>query len=141
MILKCCECNKEFEFTDGEIKFYKRKGFEVPKRCKECRKYSSGNSIGMKKNTFFSNAQLHGMPMNVGGGLSIVHAYIIEKVEDNQKKYLIVDKNQGYTFIEDITQATIISEESGKLIIEKLIGIEAKCEYKLLPKSYYERNV
>lgn len=33
----CIQCGKEFEITDGEIGFYKGKGYELPKRCKECR--------------------------------------------------------------------------------------------------------
>jgi len=33
----CKECGKEFELTDGEIHFYKEKGLDLPKRCKECR--------------------------------------------------------------------------------------------------------
>ena len=35
--LKCVDCNEEFEYTDGEQEFYIQKGFNVPKRCTECR--------------------------------------------------------------------------------------------------------
>ncbi len=34
---RCKQCGKEFELTDGEIHFYKEKGLDLPKRCKECR--------------------------------------------------------------------------------------------------------
>ncbi|SFU90688.1 Probable zinc-ribbon domain-containing protein [Clostridium sp. DSM 8431] len=38
MIKKTCkECKKEFTLSDSEIKFYKDKNLELPKRCKECR--------------------------------------------------------------------------------------------------------
>ncbi|MCQ2815078.1 MAG: zinc-ribbon domain-containing protein [Bacilli bacterium] len=35
--LVCVECGKEFTFTEGEQAFYAEKGFQEPKRCKECR--------------------------------------------------------------------------------------------------------
>lgn len=35
---KCKECGKDFEITEGEQKFYKDKGWDLPKRCMECRK-------------------------------------------------------------------------------------------------------
>ena len=44
----CVDCGKEFTLTEGEIKFYKSKGFELPKRCKECRdkkNVSKGKSV------------------------------------------------------------------------------------------------
>ncbi|WP_067725085.1 RQC-minor-1 family DNA-binding protein [Oceanobacillus damuensis] len=37
MLLKCWECGNRFTFTVGEQQFYKQKGFDFPKRCKECR--------------------------------------------------------------------------------------------------------
>jgi len=38
-MLKCVEkgCGKEFIFTAGEQEFYATRGYEEPKRCKECR--------------------------------------------------------------------------------------------------------
>lgn len=35
-LLKCIECGADF-FTEGEREFYKSKGLNMPKRCKECR--------------------------------------------------------------------------------------------------------
>jgi DNA repair exonuclease SbcCD ATPase subunit len=35
--LKCRQCGKEFLFTKAEQEFYKEKGFNTPRRCKECR--------------------------------------------------------------------------------------------------------
>lgn len=34
---KCRDCGREFTLTDGEIDFYRSKGFELPSRCKACR--------------------------------------------------------------------------------------------------------
>lgn len=33
----CKQCGKEFEITEGEAEFYRSKGLNLPKRCKECR--------------------------------------------------------------------------------------------------------
>ncbi|MHA6250898.1 RQC-minor-1 family DNA-binding protein [Oceanobacillus sp. CAU 1775] len=35
--LKCWECGNRFVFTVGEQNFFKQKGFQLPKRCGECR--------------------------------------------------------------------------------------------------------
>ena len=36
--ITCKECGAEFLFTESENKFYLEKGFEITKRCKECRR-------------------------------------------------------------------------------------------------------
>ncbi|PAV30441.1 hypothetical protein CIL05_06925 [Virgibacillus profundi] len=36
--IMCKECNKNILLKAGEIKFYLNKGFNLPKRCKSCRK-------------------------------------------------------------------------------------------------------
>ena len=33
----CKECGKKFEITEGEAEFFRNKGLDLPKRCKECR--------------------------------------------------------------------------------------------------------
>lgn len=33
----CKECGRPFELSEGEVGFYESKGFELPKRCHECR--------------------------------------------------------------------------------------------------------
>lgn len=35
--LKCWDCGERFIFTIGEQQFFKQKGFDLPKRCPECR--------------------------------------------------------------------------------------------------------
>lgn len=37
MTLQCVECGGVFVHTAGAQEFFKERGFEVPKRCKECR--------------------------------------------------------------------------------------------------------
>ena len=44
MVCQCKQCGKSFVLTDGEIEFYKSKGLNLPKRCKECRKKNNGNN-------------------------------------------------------------------------------------------------
>lgn len=34
---KCKQCGREFTISDKDIEFYKAKGWELPKRCPECR--------------------------------------------------------------------------------------------------------
>lgn len=35
--IKCQDCGEDFIFTERDQKFYEEKGFEPPKRCKNCR--------------------------------------------------------------------------------------------------------
>lgn len=39
---KCRDCGREFTHTDGEIDFYRSKGFKLPSRCKACRDKRKG---------------------------------------------------------------------------------------------------
>ncbi|MFA6325414.1 MAG: zinc-ribbon domain containing protein [Candidatus Paceibacterota bacterium] len=47
--LTCVDCGEDFEFTDGEEKFYEEKGFASPKRCRKCRNKKKQDSGGAKK--------------------------------------------------------------------------------------------
>ena len=49
----CKQCGKEFEITDSEVKFYKEKNFDLPKRCKACR--DANKKGGNQKNNDNSN--------------------------------------------------------------------------------------
>jgi Probable zinc-ribbon domain len=40
-IITCIQCEREFEFTPGEQKYFKDKGFDDPKRCSACRRNKS----------------------------------------------------------------------------------------------------
>ena len=35
--LTCADCGREFAFGEEEQRFFREKGFDPPKRCKECR--------------------------------------------------------------------------------------------------------
>jgi hypothetical protein len=35
--LTCADCGREFSFGAEEQRFFREKGFDPPKRCKECR--------------------------------------------------------------------------------------------------------
>ncbi|MDC3412075.1 zinc-ribbon domain containing protein [Aquibacillus sp. 3ASR75-11] len=37
LVLKCWDCGDRFTFSVGEQRFFKQKGFTLPKRCEECR--------------------------------------------------------------------------------------------------------
>ena len=49
VIQYCTDCGNSFEITNNEHDFYKKKGFDLPKRCKKCR--------DTKKNRSYSNTQ------------------------------------------------------------------------------------
>lgn len=40
----CSDCGTAFPITNGELEFYKKKGYEAPKRCKPCRKAAKNGS-------------------------------------------------------------------------------------------------
>lgn len=42
-ILVCQNCGSKFYFTVGEQKFYKEKGLNIPKYCKNCREQKKKN--------------------------------------------------------------------------------------------------
>ena len=46
MKVTCKDCGKEFTLTEGEIEFYKSKGLNLPKRCKECREANKASKPG-----------------------------------------------------------------------------------------------
>lgn len=39
----CADCGGEFAFTERDQAFYAERGFEPPKRCKECREKRKRN--------------------------------------------------------------------------------------------------
>ena len=43
-IKTCTECGKKFEIKNGEKEFYEEKGFQLPKKCKDCRNNSTSPS-------------------------------------------------------------------------------------------------
>ena len=57
--LKCRVCNSMFAMSPSEVDFYKKKGFQMPQRCKACRekgvRYSNKDYYdrGIKRNSRF----------------------------------------------------------------------------------------
>lgn len=45
----CKQCGQEFILNDSEIKFYKDKNLELPKRCSGCRKENKSNNKNLNK--------------------------------------------------------------------------------------------
>ena len=41
MIIDCVQCGSEFELSPAEVDHYISKGFDLPKRCSDCRKKKS----------------------------------------------------------------------------------------------------
>jgi hypothetical protein len=50
--ITCVQCNTEFEFIDSEQRYYEERGFDVPKRCPECRKHKSKLNTASDKNEY-----------------------------------------------------------------------------------------
>ena len=46
----CKQCGQEFILNDSEIKFYKDKNLELPKRCSECRKENKNREKDLNSN-------------------------------------------------------------------------------------------
>lgn len=41
----CIQCNKEFEISEQESQYYKKQGWQLPKRCKECREANKKGTL------------------------------------------------------------------------------------------------
>lgn len=52
--VKCKGCGESFVVTEREAKWYEEKGFELPKRCLECRKNRRKNKSKSKENRYES---------------------------------------------------------------------------------------
>lgn len=50
--IKCIDCEETFTLTEGESEWYQQKGFNEPKRCKDCRekKKLTNWSVNNKQN-------------------------------------------------------------------------------------------
>jgi len=62
--IRCSECGRSFEITNGEKESYDKKGYQLPKKCKSCRGqktytqhsgYSSSQSSGARPGPFASS--------------------------------------------------------------------------------------
>lgn len=68
--IRCTDCNDVFEFTNREHEFYKSKGFDLPKRCSDCK---SNRSRSHTSNTYASyNQYRHSSNESSSTGTSIL---------------------------------------------------------------------
>ena len=107
-IIVCIECGKNFEFSLSEQNRYREYGYAPPKRCKTCRALNKERNskealpkIGYKTSTYFENISVYGPRVNVAGGLSVEHTYLIRFVAGDETKYL-----KGYEGNVELTTST-----------------------------------
>ena len=63
--IRCSECGRSFEITNGEKEFFDKKGFQLPKKCKNCRgqrtyTQTSGYSSGRTSDSHSSSSSSSG---------------------------------------------------------------------------------
>lgn len=109
MIKKTCkECGKEFTLSDSEVKFYKDKNLELPKRCKECRDKKKGNKENFDNN--YNDRNTHKSKGNTLRNIIIAAVVIIASffginltvLQDHQevpnRNEVTIDQKQNYSF-------------------------------------------
>lgn len=140
ILIKCEECEKPFVFSNGEQRFYKKKGYIFPKRCKECRNHRNNkypSNLGIKTSSFFSSEQTYSSA-EVKGGLSVEHRYLIKCDEDNA--YLIIDaKSKMAKITHNQNEASLFINKTKAFEICKRISEERSKEFHLVCVSWYEQ--
>ena len=58
MIITCIQCQEDFEFTVKEQEKLKKRGFDAPLRCPQCRKHKSRN-LQHEENRKFKSKKKH----------------------------------------------------------------------------------
>lgn len=144
--ITCINCGEKFEFTDAEQRFYKSKNFEIPKRCKACRKSKRVEEdiecvfkLGYKKNSFLDNANIYGMGVSVAGGTSTEYRYLIKLQLQDEVYYINFDEETKKMHrTKNIEEATAYIW-SGELqdIREALEKKYPEAKVILYPISYY----
>ncbi len=92
--IQCRVCNKFFTMSSSELKFYEKKGFQLPQRCKACRDkgimYSDEDYYdrGLKHNSYQSNLEMYGPMKNVSGGMDDSPGYFIAKDNNGKSVYV-----------------------------------------------------
>lgn len=92
----CKQCGKEFEMTQHEIQFYKKKKLSLPKRCKECREKNKESKQGIKK---------------VGEGKTVT-----SKVDEQLKKTSIKQKRSIEEKGRTVTEINSVGNNSTKTL-------------------------
>ena len=126
MNIVCQDCGEEFKFSVKEQDFYKKKGFDYPKRCKSCRER---NNLGLPRENRFTSAfwdktQTYGILADVKGGLYTEYGYIVKFKENNKVLYIRLETIKGKSTLKsvpDMKSATRFREYAANKIKEDLI--------------------
>lgn len=105
--LKCRCCGKSFNFTNDEIEYYKKKNYQPPRKCAECRKNpfsdikSISQNIGLIHQDIENNPQNHNGFFRVGTpkheGFSLNGCFILTTI-NCEKYYLKIERMPQNTF-------------------------------------------
>lgn len=109
--LTCSDCGRIFNFTSKEQAFYIQKGFNYPKRCKDCRE-NHYSKPGLKTTSFYEDARVFGARANVRGGLYVEQVYYIKSPE---KGFLAFDNGKLF-FNPEITDETIYDIDRAEIV-------------------------
>ena len=95
VVIQCRTCDRIFTISPSELRFYEKKGFQLPRRCKDCRekgvKYSNEDYYdrGLKHNSYQSNLEMYGPRKNVSGGMDNSPGYYsLSKDKDGRHLYV-----------------------------------------------------
>ncbi len=96
-VIQCRTCNRIFTLSSSEMRFYEKKGFQLPRRCKDCRDKGIMHSNedyydrGLKHNSYLSNLGMYGPRKNVSGGMDNSPGYFgLAKDKDGRHLYVRV---------------------------------------------------
>ena len=91
--IRCRVCNSIFVMSPSEVEFYKKKGFQMPRRCSECRerniRYSDADYYerGLKHNSYQESLHMYGPRINVNGGLEASPGYVLKEDKNGKSTY------------------------------------------------------
>ena len=142
MYIKCVDCGIYFEFSDSEKAFFEKRGLALPKRCKECRKRNKEEGPYVKTSSFFENAQVYGMPIDVAGGLYIEYYYCIKLKIEEQIRYVklsFVDGIKKIVLVNDSAIASYMRYDEAKKISDNLSKDKRITNIELIPRGLYQR--
>ena len=92
--IHCRVCNRIFIMSSSEVDFYHKKGFQLPRRCKDCRdkkiRYSDADYFdrGLKHNSYQQNLDMYGPRINVNGGLENSPGYRLAQDRNGKSTYV-----------------------------------------------------
>ena len=83
---KCIQCGKEFELTNSEIGFYKKRKLALPKRCKECREQNKKEKGKGSQKEKQNNGQKY---------KTLSEAESVQAIKNNQPDQTVVSEMAG----------------------------------------------